>query len=49
MQEIHPGQKIVVECRERLIEGTLRCEASIMLGDKVASKFVMILTIKRES
>jgi 3-hydroxyacyl-[acyl-carrier-protein] dehydratase len=49
MQEIHPGQEIVVECRERLIEGAFRCEASIMLGDKVASKLVMIFSMKRES
>lgn len=49
MQEIRPGQEIVVECRERLIDGASRCEVSIALGDKVASKFVMIFAMKRES
>jgi 3-hydroxyacyl-[acyl-carrier-protein] dehydratase len=49
MQEIRPGREIVVECRERLFEGAFRWEASITLGDKLASKFIMILTLKRES
>jgi 3-hydroxyacyl-[acyl-carrier-protein] dehydratase len=49
MQEIRPGREVVIECRERSNEGAIRFEASITLGDKVASKFTMIFAMKRES
>ena len=47
--QLRPGQKITVECKEKLVKGKPGCEARLMVAEGLASLFRMSFAAKEDA